>query len=678
MEQGTVRMVNTIEAGCIITDHIEHELGSPNAGDIDPDGGILTPDGGTTLLPYTGVEIMSFDEPTDEDPDATDDHWIIALDEGAPIDKVTWDESGETWMQQWPASIELIADVTLSDGTDAQVLVPHSLRAVMGTGVREEGRGETVVFDLVDGRWTIVDILGRKATIVGSAIDEQTKIEIASASGATRNTYATTGPRGLGKNVGDAWFWLYDGHTVGMWHWNGHRWDEDVIDGTAIANLDAGTIVSGSLSGIDIYSPSPEETPRVHIGSSTLQVVRSDGEDGEMATITLGGPTDDQMMLYGVNGEPAAGFTADGGGVAKTMDVADTLTVGGQDLTDLLGQLPRGVIAHRRLWANSPLSDFQFGDNETGVYELAADMEAGRLYRFGMAAHIGMSRAAPIVLRLRMESAEQTGDEEPAQVANPTITSFPLDTATFQLPGGNSYLTWTPIINPGPVNTACRLLVTIQTASSGAWGSLPTHESRTTHFWVEDLGQHKSSEDGQVNFGGATPRQGHEPRPSDTSTPVASYTKIWYPSQMRCWSGDHMVNNFLQQGFYNGESRYSLLMWPAGLVQELEGATIQNMQVYLKNEQFYGGSGRAAIGQYRKPALPDRPQTSGGAAFFSRLWAAGAGKWVNLPHSWWEPIARGEIHGFTLGEGYGGTTNGIFGKFKFDKYACMLRATYTK
>jgi len=416
----------------------------------------------------------------------------------------------------------------------------------------------------------------------------------------------------------------------------------------------------------------------VHLGSSTLQVVRSDGEDGEMATITLGGPTDDQMMLYGVDGEPAAGFTADGGGVAKTMDVADTLTVGGQDLTDLLGQLPRGVIAHRRLWANSPLSDFQFGDNETGVYELAADMEAGRLYRFGMAAHIGMSRAAPIVLRLRMESAEQTGDEEPAQVANPTITSFPLDTATFQLPGGNSYLTWTPIINPGPVNTACRLLVTIQTASSGAWGSLPTHESRTTHFWVEDLGQHKSSEDGQVNFGGATPRQGHEPRPSDTSTPVASYTKIWYTSQMRCWSGDHMVNNFLQQGFYRGESRYSIFMWPAGLVQELQGATIQNMQFYLKNEQFYGGSGRAIIGQYRKTALPDRPQTSGGGAFWSPQWTAGAGKWVNLPKSWWGPIARGEIHGFTLGEGYGGTINGVFGKFKFDKYACMLRATYTK
>ena len=57
MEQGTVRMVNTIEAGCIITDHIEHELVSLNAGDIDPDGGILTPDGGTTLLPLSLIHI---------------------------------------------------------------------------------------------------------------------------------------------------------------------------------------------------------------------------------------------------------------------------------------------------------------------------------------------------------------------------------------------------------------------------------------------------------------------------------------------------------------------------------------------------------------------------------------------------------------------------------------------
>lgn len=671
MEQGTVRMVNTIEAGCIITNHIENELVSPNAGDIDPDGGILTPDGGTTLLPYTRVEIMSLDEPTDEDPDATDDYWIIALDEGAPVDKVTWDESGETWMQQWPASIELIADVTLSDGTDAQVLVPHSLRAVMGTGVREEGHGETVVFDLVDGRWTIVDIIGRKATIVGSAIDEQTKIEIASASGATRNTYATTGPRGLGKNVGDAWFWLYDGHTVGMWHWNGHRWDEDVIDGTAIANLDAGTIVSGSLSGIDIYSPAPDVTPRVHIGSSTLQVVRSDGEDGEMATITLGGPTDDQMMLYGVDGEPTAGFTADGGGVAKTMDVADTLTVGGQNLIDLLEQLPRGIIACRHLGDKSELNSFKFGTSDVGVYEFALDMQANRAYRFCLAAHVFINTAAPVVLRLKQE----IGDPTPAA---PTINSPQVDTATIQMAGGNGYLVWQPMLPISPVDQKVRLLLTAAVMKPGEWGLFPSSEYRTSNMFIEDMGVHASDSDGQVNFGGGIPYQGSAPIPSPSGEPVRQYVSIWYPSQIRCWSGNHTVDNFLQQGFYNRESRYSVMLWPSTPSQDMAGATIQNMQVYLKNEQFYGGSGRAIIGQYRKTALPDRPQTSGGGAFWSPQWTAGAGKWVNLPKSWWGPIARGEIHGFTLGEGYGGTTNGVFGKFKFDKYACMLRATYTK
>ncbi|WP_171497563.1 hypothetical protein, partial [Acinetobacter bereziniae] len=140
----------------------------------------------------------------------------------------------------------------------------------------------------------------------------------------------------------------------------------------------AGTIVSGSLSGIDIYSPAPDVTPRVHVGSSTLQVVRSDSEDGEMATITLGGPIDDQMMLYGAAGEPTAGFTADGGGVAKTMDVADTLTVGGQNLIDLLEQLPRGIIACRQLGDKSELNSFKFGTSDVGVYEFALDMQANR------------------------------------------------------------------------------------------------------------------------------------------------------------------------------------------------------------------------------------------------------------------------------------------------------------
>lgn len=670
METGMVRMVTTIEAGCVVdNDHTGGALSSWDGGDLNPNGGVLTPDDGRTLLAYTGFVVESYDS---IDGETTDDYWEILLADGAPIDEVTWDESGETWMQEWPPRVDMVADVLLSDGDDAQAVVPHSLRAVMADGVREEDTGETVNIDFVDGQWTIVDIIGRKATIVGSAIDEQTKIEIASASGANRNTYSTRAPEGDGDKPGDAWFQLADGHTIGMWHWDGSAWRKDVIDGTSIANLDAGTIVSGSLSGIDIYSPSPEETPRVHIGSSTLQVVRSDGEDGEMATITLGGPADDQMMLYGADGEPAAGFTADGGGVATSFDVADTLTIGGEDLMGMLARLPRGIIARRHFADNSPIANLQFGDTELGIWEFAFDMQADRLYRFGIASRLWTSAAMPLVLRLRWEVG--------GSPSTPTIGSTAVDVGVLQIPSrGAGYVEWSSMLPPAVQDMSCRLLLTAQSAAKGEYGYFFSSDVNTSNMWVEDMGTYLSDADGQSNAGGGKPYRGSAPAPTPSTPPEKQYTSSWNAAGIRSWRGAAYTTDYLQQGYYGGHARYSVILWDDSIAAALAHSHVQSMKVFLKNVYWYGGKGRARIGMYRGTGgVPGSPQTSGGSAFWSPEWNSGAGKWVDLPRSWWGPIARGEVHGITLGEGVGGTTTGAYGKFAYANYQCILKVTYTK
>ncbi|WP_130865854.1 hypothetical protein [Acidipropionibacterium timonense] len=661
---GRVSMVTTVEAGGVVTGWSGVTMAMVDASGLAVDAGTISLDGGVTTIGYTDV---TWGE-TDTDPD------LLTTAVSAPAGWVP--DGGEQWAQVWPPAVDIIAAVQLYDGTDVRAIVPHSLRAVLPDGNRDDDEAESVTVDLQDGRWTVTDVVGRRAQIPMSALSSEVTVAIASASGRNTNTYSLNSPDGSPVgNRGDAWFQLdSNGHTIGMWHSDGTTWQADTIDGTALANLDAGTITSGSLSGIDVWSPSPTALPRVHVGSATVEVLRDDGDGSAYASTSLGGASDDHLFIYDVAGIPVAGFGSDGSGVAGDMAVNGTLTVAGTDIMDTIAALPQGIVFRQKLGSTSSLNNLQFGNTELGLLEFDTPLHAGRVYRFVVQGGVWTSAADQIYLRLRMTS-DVGGAPSPV-----TTGAAQLDMMSTKAPGGNTYTYWESILPVQQNDTTVRLLLSAHMNTFGVYGRFSSTDTHMANIYLEDMGSYGSWGDGQENQGGGTPYGSSSAGTAPTGAAVQTYTRRWNAAYTRTWQGSTVVTSDLQQGSYGGTRRYSVLLWGGAPSTELSsgGVHISRMRLYLRNTHwYYSAGGYARIGHYDDTSLPSSPQTSGGGAFTTSLWGVGAARWVDIPSGWWSGIANGTIRGFTLGEG-AGTDLTYFGRFSNAPSDVSLEVTYTK
>jgi hypothetical protein len=126
--------------------------------DFDEGGGHLTLNGVT--YEYATVDF-------DTDPDTDTISGLSPALAGAAVEGDRVDIS--------PTVAELTADVMVEHAEDAMtVLVPHSLMDRVPEGLRPDGAGEVVLFDELDNRWVVIDVLGREPVIDGSFIDPDT------------------------------------------------------------------------------------------------------------------------------------------------------------------------------------------------------------------------------------------------------------------------------------------------------------------------------------------------------------------------------------------------------------------------------------------------------------------------------------------------------------------------
>ncbi|ERS24853.1 hypothetical protein [Cutibacterium avidum] len=656
MIQGQVSMVTTVEAGGIAVAWSGHDLHMVDASQLAPDGGQISPDGGTTVIGYSAVSWGIGD--TDPDTVTTD---VEAPSQWTPQD-------GEQWFQVWPPAVDIVAAVQLHDGTSVRAIVPHNLRAVLPDGMRDGDSAESVTVELSDGQWTVSDVMGRRAIIPMSALSREVTEAIASADGKSTVTHSINAPDGPGSTVGDTWFRHDDhGHTIGMWHWGGTAWQPDKIDGQALANLDAGTITSGSLSGIDIWSPSATALPRVHVGASTVEVIRSDDDGQEITTVSLGGPDTDRMVLSDRSGSPIAGFEQDGALLATSATVNGTLTIGGDDIMDIIGRLPQGVVARQKLGSTSSLNAITYGSSDLGLLELQIPMVAGRLYRFVASGMAWSGGAGRLVLMARMTTDGSA----------PTISSPRAGMAAFTT-DGSTHVEFALFLPVQASDVTARILLTARQQKSPDGGHLASDDTYPFDIYVEDVGTYPSWGDGAVNTGGGTPLQGGTVTP--TAPTVTTRTTTWNAAAVRSWRGGSAVTDSLHHGYYGGYQRYSLALWGSQPSDALSsgGVHIQGVWLYLRNRSWFNYvGGYARIGHFDSTALPGSPQTSGGGAFTTQLWKPGAGMWIPIPSGWWSGIARGTIRGFTLGEG-AGTSTDKYGKFSSALSDIKLKVTYTK
>lgn len=97
----------------------------------------------------------------------------------------------------------------------------------------------------------------------------------ATADGKNKITYSTSAPSGSGTNVGDIWWQYSAGIVIGQYSWNGSSWVASPIGNAVIANIDAGKITAGIISGIEYNN-----------GSGTFKVTPAGALTATNATIT--------------------------------------------------------------------------------------------------------------------------------------------------------------------------------------------------------------------------------------------------------------------------------------------------------------------------------------------------------------------------------------------------------
>ena len=107
------------------------------------------------------------------------------------------------------------------------------------------------------------------------------------------------------------------------------------------------------------------------------------------------------------------------------------------------------------------------------------------------------------------------------------------------------------------------------------------------------------------------------------------------------------IDNIWYNPIYWGIQR-SLVGFNAKQIQEkLKGATVQKVEIYLKNEHFwYAKGGRASIVSHSFANKPNRFNFSSSVA--DSAFVKGQGKWIELPVSQGNLLKNGSISGFGL------------------------------
>lgn len=162
----------------------------------------------------------------------------------------------------------------------------------------------------VDSR--VLDDLAVTSGKLGSDVaalisDAQTSADLAQATADGKSSvhYSTAAPSGVPAD-GDTWFQFSGGVIIGQWKGAAGAWAAVTIDSVVIADLDAGKITTGTLSGIVLVGNSVETAT-----SGKRIVMTNDPTDGAILQFWTGVASEVRGYIYPytVGGKPAIWFS---------------------------------------------------------------------------------------------------------------------------------------------------------------------------------------------------------------------------------------------------------------------------------------------------------------------------------------------------------------------------------
>lgn len=360
--------------------------------------------------------------------------------------------------------------------------------------------------------------------------------------------------------------------------------------------------------------------------------------------IRLGTETDDYFGVVGADGNLTASITAAGGVSAKEVNVADTLTLKGEDLGSKIDYMPQRLTA----WGQVPIDSTTMlinGSGEIGLFELGWDsnQEDGRdsrMYRFSL---------NPLLIRSTSVGQAGLRLRYTTDGTKPTINSQLLQYSYGWIGAASGFQSLVIDRIIGSNNGEyIRVLVTLWNGTSGT--ASVVKDSNQTHMFstVVDLGG-STSPTAIASTGGGT---------TGTKAPVTT-TKEYKANAIKSYTGTGAWYNYNTGYMYSGQSpaNYgdlrSVATFPS-FTSDLSGATVNDVWIYVYYDFWYYGSGGNAPISLHGYSSPPGSSPALSYSMTSTGWPRAAGRWVRLPDSTYAGFKSGTYKGFGLGGRGGG------------------------
>ena len=469
-----------------------------------------------------------------------------------------------------------------------------------------------------------------------------------------------------------------------------------IVDGGIAArhlNVDdirSSTATIGMVSAQMLDVQAEGSTGKVTILSDGIRLYAPpDNESGSYGDpiISLTSSTSQSLAVYGeVEVRPGvykdvkvAGMDTEGVVVGNTLAAKDLLTVGGENIVARIRKGPRGVVAASTTFPGS-ISNV---NSEYGLTEVQFTIPADahnipRLYRIHAQGVVSYSAKVELNVRYTKGTAP----------AAPTITSSYMGSRYMPQHSQTGYVyssflpTWDWEFKE-PAGTIIKLLLTIKSATGTDFGWINTMNPR---FVVEDLGEF-SGFGGRVSAGGGT-LPGGSPVPPPAGSPVTTYVKSWAMTGFQNYAGSGQYNPggsypgalYPLQGYYPGVASGNIVKSHmffnyTDIYNNLQGATINAVELYLLNAHWYANSGGVAvIGMHNYASA----QASFGSAtaVLEQPMAVGEGKWIGLSGAVGTAFKAGTAKGIALMPSTTSLT--YYGYFHTAYGTPTIRITYTK
>ncbi|MDU4693113.1 MAG: hypothetical protein E6Y12_05435 [Dermabacter sp.] len=419
------------------------------------------------------------------------------------------------------------------------------------------------------------------------------------------------------------------------------------IDEAVIGDLAANIITSGLFR-------TAKEGQRWEIDSNGIVMYApdDDGVDGEVVRL---GPAGENLITVGDS-------TVSASSVSSPLGNFDSLTVGGDDLAELLWRFPKGVIA----FAYADKSTQWDGTNsEVGRLQVEAELQPGRRYSVTVDQHF-METRTPEWARY-MESIRYTTGG-----ITPSSGSIALATARYMVGGTSSPTTIPPMtawVDTSSDNTPTTYTFRLFSRSDSRDRDMhivATHPEYALRITVRDEGV-SVPESGEATLTEGTPKQGGTVTVTPTAPKITRTTTTWGYGSV---GGDVKSGEVVQGQYGRYGNRFGGWTFPSNMQSALRGARIEKFEVYLYAAHWYYGKGGTAS------LMPNNGSPTGtyGAEHLSRGWPRNAGRWVTIPASWYGGISSGSCKGVSVRTSSGSLE--YYGRFTAG--ATKFRATYTK